>query len=115
MCILNILPTNNGLANTGLTVRKSILKLYIKKIGTSGDSGTITIPHNIQNIGDFSAIDFNHSFWIAGNHKWAFNSKENSEYISLIRIGNSVLYAQTSSGWSGFYGYITLRYTKTTD
>ena len=95
--------------------KKIYTKTIYQKIGTSGDSGTITIPHNIQNIGDFSAIDFNHSFWIAGNHKWAFNSKENSEYISLIRIGNNVLYAQTSSGWSGFYGYITLRYTKTTD
>lgn len=95
--------------------KKIYTKTIYQKIGTSGDSGTITIPHNIQNIGDFSAIDFNHSFWIAGNYKWAFNSKENSEYISLIRIGNSVLYAQTSSGWSGFYGYITLRYTKTTD
>ena len=75
MYILSILLMSSGQGSTGLTVRKSILKLYIKNRYfrvIQEQSLSLII---FKNIGDFSAIDFNHSFWIAGNHKWAFNSK----------------------------------------
>lgn len=95
--------------------KKIYTKTIYEKIGSPNDNNTINIAHGISDIGDYKTLDFSNSYWIANNEMWMFNSAEQNQYMRFIRINSTYVSIQPSTAWSGYYGYITLRYTKTTN
>ncbi len=90
-------------------------KIYRKTVYASIAPGTNTVAHGVSNIGSYRVFDLSNSYWIAGTQFFSYNVKENSESIYLIRIGANYISTQASDSWGNYPGYITIRYTKTTD